>query len=85
MLIGYSPARVARPYQTLTIVLNIAVVVLALVVVALVRGYYMDIIETIFPQIDPGSLWPSIVLAIILLIVVSLLNILAIRHKVNGI
>ena len=85
LLIGYSPARVARPYQTLTIVLNIAVVVLALVVVALVRGYYMDIIETIFPQIDPGSLLPSIALAILLLIVVSLLNILAIRHKVNSI
>ena len=85
LLIGYSPARVARPYQTLTIVLNIAVAVIALVVVALVRGYYMDIIETIFPQIDPGSLWPSVVLAIILLVVVSLLNILAIRHKVNRI
>ena len=85
LLIGYSPARVARPYQTLTIVLNIAVAVIALVVVALVRGYYMDIIETIFPQIDPGSLWPSIALAIILLVVVSLLNILAIRHKVNRI
>ena len=85
LLIGYSPARVARPYQTLTILLNIAVAVIALVVVALVRGYYMDIIETIFPQIDPGSLWPSIALAIILLVVVSLLNILAIRHKVNRI
>ena len=85
LLIGYSPARVARPYQTLTIVLNMAVALIAWGVVALVRGYYMDIIETIFPQIDPGSLWPSAVLALILLTVVSLLNILVIRHQINRI
>ena len=85
LLIGYSPARVARPYQTLTIVLNMAVALIAWVVVALVRGYYMDIVETIFPQIDPGSLWPSAVLALILLTVVSLLNILVIRHQINRI
>lgn len=85
LLIGYSPARVARPYQTLTIVLNMAVALIAWGVVALVRGYYMDIVETIFPQIDPGSLWPSAVLALILLAVVSLLNILVIRHQINRI
>ena len=85
LLIGYSPARVALPYQTLTIVLNVVVAVIAIVVVALVRGYYMDIIETIFPQIDPGTLWPSVLLAVILLVVVSLLNILAIRHKISSI
>ena len=85
LLIGYSPARVARPYQTLTIVLNMAVALIAWGVVALVRGYYMDIVETIFPQIDPGSLWPSAVLALILLTVVSLLNILVIRHQINRI
>lgn len=85
LLIGYSPARVARPYQTLTIVLNMAVALIAWGVVALVRGYYMDIVETIFPQIDPGSLWPSAVLALILLTVVSLLNILVIRHQITRI
>jgi cell division protein FtsX len=82
LLIGYSPTKVALPYQILTIVLNLIVVVIALIIVAMIRKYYMGIIETIFPQIEEGSLIPSIFVGIILLVVVSILNIFAIRRKI---
>lgn len=82
LLIGYSPTKVALPYQILTIVLNLIVVVIALIIVAMIRKYYMGIIETIFPQIEEGSLMPSILVGIILLVVVSILNIFAIRRKI---
>ena len=61
LLIGYKPTQVARPYQLLTIGLNIAVLVIALVVLYFVRNYYMDVIETLFPDIKMAQwfqLWP---------------------------
>jgi hypothetical protein len=57
-------------------------VAIALIIVAMIRKYYMEIIETIFPQIEEGSLMPSILVGIILLVVVSILNIFAIRRKI---
>ena len=82
LLIGYSPTKVALPYQILTIVLNAVVVVIALIIVAMIRKYYMEVIETIFPQIEEGSLMPSVLVGVVLLIVVSILNIFAIRRKI---
>jgi len=82
LLIGYSPAKVALPYQILTIALNLIVVLLSLFIVSILRSNYMDIIEAIFPQIEEGSLKPAILVGGILLFTVSILNIFAIRRKI---
>lgn len=82
LLIGYSPARVAMPYQVLTIALNVAVLFMAWAVLSVARGYYMDILTTLFPQMEPGGLWPSIVAGLILFLVVSVLNVIVVRRKV---
>lgn len=82
LLIGYSPSNVARPYQLLTIGLNVLVLLIALMVIVLVRGYYMDIIITLFPEMDDGSLQPSLCLGATLFILVSVCNIIAIRRKI---
>lgn len=82
LLIGYSPDRVATPYQVLTIALNVAVLFMAWAVLSVVRGYYMDILTTLFPQIESGGLWPSVVAGLILFLVVSVLNVLVVRRKV---
>ncbi len=82
LLIGYSPGQVARPYQVLTIVLNMVVLVVAWCVLAFVRGYYMDIVETLFPNIDSVTMMPAIMLGVMLFVVVSVCNILVIRHKI---
>lgn len=82
LLIGYGPARVAMPYQALTAVLNVAVLIIAWIILYAVRGYYMEIIETLFPQIDEGSLMPAISVGLLLFAVVTLINVLIIRRKV---
>ena len=82
LLIGYSPANVSKPYQLLTMGLNIVVLIVAWVILFFLRFYYMDFIETLFPDIDEGSMLPAILLGLVLFFIVSVLNIIAIRRKV---
>ena len=82
LLIGYSPANVSKPYQLLTMGLSIVVLIVAWVVLFFLRSYYMDFIETLFPDIDEGSMLPAILLGLVLFFIVSVLNIIAIRRKV---
>lgn len=56
LLIGYSPARVARPYQLLTVILNLAVLLLGCVVVMSVRSLYLDTIMNLYPGAGGGSM-----------------------------
>lgn len=85
LLIGYSPSRVSRPYQVLTFLLNVSVFVLALVLLYFVRRYYMGVVVTLFPQIDESFMLPALFIGLSLLVLVSLINIVAIRHKVLNI
>lgn len=85
MLIGYSPSQVARPYQLLTLALNVLVLAIVLVAVSLLRGEYMDMLQTLYPNIDDGSLLPAVALGLMLLAVVTLVNIAAVRRKVTAI
>ncbi len=85
LLIGYSPGRVAAPYQWLTIGLNVGVLLIAWLALFFLRGYYMNIIETLFPEIDGGTMFPAIILGIGLFVLVSVFNIIAIRRKIISI
>lgn len=85
LLIGYSPHSVARPYQLLTIGLNCGVLVIALVALFFIRGYYMGIIGSLFPDIEQGGMAAACALGVALLLIVSACNIIAIRHKIVSI
>lgn len=85
LLIGFSPAAVARPYQVLTVALNAAVAVIGILVLYMVRGGYMDMLRRVVPDLQKGSLWPALLTAGILFLVVSVLNVLAVRRKVDSI
>ena len=85
LLIGYSPARVARPYQLLTIVLNLVVLALGIVAVMVVRSLYLDTVMNLYPDDGSGSVLPAVVTGVIIFIGVSALNILIIRRKINAI
>lgn len=82
LLIGYSPLRVALPYEMLTLGLNAFVLIVALIIISFVREYYLDVIMTLFPQIDEGSMWPAILLGLSLFIIVSVINQIAIYRKI---
>lgn len=83
LLIGYSPARVALPYQLLTICMNAAVLLLAVGGLCLLRSFYMKQLWSVFPQMSDGSILPAILLGIILFAVVSIVNALIIRRRIN--
>lgn len=55
LLIGYSPARVARPYQFLTLGLNTIVLAISLCLVAWIRHSYTGALYLLFPQLEIGS------------------------------
>ena len=85
LLIGYSPSLVAMPYQLLTIGLNLVVLLIALVVLSLLRGYYMKVIETLFPDIDEGNILPSVAVGLCLFALISVVNVIAVRRKVMSV
>ena len=85
LLIGYSPTLVAMPYQLLTIGLNLVVLLIALVVLSLLRGYYMEVIETLFPDIDEGNILPSVAVGLCLFALISVVNVIAVRRKVMSV
>lgn len=82
LLIGYSPWRVAMPYQMLAMGLNMVVLLITLILIYVVRGYYMTMIAAVFPQIEDATLLPAILVGLALFVVVTLLNIFIIRNKV---
>lgn len=84
LLAGYTPAQVALPYQLLTVGLNLCVWLLAMGGVFLARAYYLGVLEDFFPQSEAGSLWIMLVVGLCLFAVVSVINIGAIRRKVNS-
>ena len=85
LLIGYSPNKVALPYQLLTVGLNVIVLVLSIGLVSWLCSFYIDSIRILFPQLETGSLWAAISMGILLFIVVSVINILAVKKKVLSI
>lgn len=85
LLIGYSPARVALPYQLLVLGLNTLVLLLGLLSVMFVRSYYGEWIVRLFPGAELGSLAPSVWVGSLLFIFVSVLNLWIIRKKINGV
>ena len=82
LLIGYRPAQVALPYQMLTIGLNLLIYGLALLAIFFARSYYMDLIETLFPNIEDGNMLPAITVGALLFVLVSLSNYAIIARKI---
>ena len=83
LLIGYRPSQVARPYQLLTIALNAVVLVLSILVVCLVRNYYIRIVDSLFPTASSSTLWPAIALGTLLFSIVTAVNLLVIQKKIK--
>lgn len=85
LLIGYTPSRVARPYQILTILLNLIVFVLAVFAVLMVRKLYINYLSETFPIVGKDGVGWMITVACVIFFIVSLINIVVIRKKVTHI
>lgn len=85
LLIGYSPAQVARPYQMLAVVLNLSVLLLGIAIVIGIRGTYLPMITSLLPDAGNESLLPALLTGACVFLLVSVLNIVMVRRKVDGI
>lgn len=85
LMIGFSPAAVARPYQVLTVGLNAAVAAMGVLLVWMARDAYLDMLRRMVPDLQEGSLLPALLTAGGLFLLVSVLNVLAVRRKVESI
>ena len=74
LLIGYSPSRVALPYQMLTLVLILAVLVASFSLLLIIRGYYIDIVETLFPDLPSTGVAPTLGIGLALFLFVTGIN-----------
>ncbi len=85
LLIGYSPQRVSMPYQLLTLGLNVGVLVIAIVLLIVARSQYLGLFESFFPNFETPTMVYSLVCGVVVLIVVSIINAIAIKSKVMSI
>ena len=74
LLIGYSPSRVALPYQMLTLALNFAVLVASFSLLLMIRSYYIDIVETLFPDLPSTGVAPTLGIGLALFLFVTGIN-----------
>lgn len=81
MLLGYSPAQVSRCYYAFVAAVNAAVLVLAVVaLVVLSRLWTSALAET---GLQPASLWPAVAVAAAVMVVITGLNAIVIRHQIR--
>ena len=85
LLIGYSPARVAMPYQLLTIGMNAGVLLIATCLLLYLRTFYLQKLHTVFPQMTEGSILLTMLLGLALFVIVSIANCIVVRRRINRI
>lgn len=83
LLIGYSPASVSLPYQLLTIGMNAMVFGIALILLTVIRRYYMEMLWVMFPNIQNSGITSALGVGGLIFCVVSILNVIIIRRKIN--
>lgn len=85
ILMGYSVSRVAVPYQVLTVVMNFSVLILSVIILLLVRSVYIDALSYIITDLGDRNVLQSCICGVILFVLVSAYNIIAIRRKIKSI
>lgn len=82
-LIGYAKKVVVRPYELLSIGMNIVVLLLSVAIVIIVRMKYCDVVRNVWPDFDGSGILPTLVGGIAIFVLLSCLNIIVIRRKVE--
>ena len=82
-LIGYTKSHVVRPYELLATGMNVAILLLAMIIVVVVRIKYIAVVQTVWVDFAGAGIFSSIVTGVAVFCLLSLLNILVIRGKVD--
>lgn len=81
MLLGYSPAEVARPYIHMVVAVNAVILAGGCIVAVLAAGIWRPALATV--GATPTSIWPTILAGAALMAIVSLLSVVSIRSRVR--
>ena len=84
LLLGYAPVRVALPYQLLTLGLNLCVLLAALPLLWLVRGWYLPELAVLQEGYSPAGVGVTVLCGAALAALLSLFNAIAIRRKIDS-
>ena len=85
LLIGYTTRSVAWPYQMLTLVLNVGILLVSICAVLILRGYYYDYLLALSPSLDKSSPMLMIALGVGAVLVLSMLNFIVIHNRIQQI
>jgi len=82
LLLGYSPGQVSRPYILMVMVINTAVLVVSIIIMLLVRLYYLPQLQGLG---EPGgSIVPAIVVAVAIMALMGCSSIFIIKRKIGS-
>lgn len=81
LVLGYSPNQVSRTYINMVIIINCAVMVVSVILMLLMRAYYMPMLKAM--DVSGGSIWLALIVAVVIMALISLGNILAIKRKIK--
>ena len=82
-LIGFTPNRIAMPYNLITASLNLSIFVVSIVATILIRAKYLDYLGEVFGIEASGSAFVSIVAGIVISVAITAFNVLVIRRKIR--
>ncbi|MBP3640051.1 MAG: ABC transporter permease [Muribaculaceae bacterium] len=81
MLLGYSPAEVARPYIHMVVAVNAAILAGGCIVAVLAAGIWRPALATVGAA--QTSIWPTVMAGATLMAIVSVLSVVSIRSRVR--
>ncbi len=83
MLLGYSPRYVARYYESMVAVSNVVITIISLTATFVARGFWSDGLIAI--GLGESSVLPTIIVALLYLVGVTILDVCVIRSRMKSI
>lgn len=81
MLLGYTPAQVARYYQLLVARVNLIVLLLSSAILFTAATLWQSSLGTL--GLTPTPIWPTLLIGLLLILIITAANLIAIRAKVR--
>ena len=85
VLIGYSPSRVAMPYNLMALVLNLSILAVSLVMIFLSQDLYMEQLSAIAGYRIATSSSMTIIVGVLFTAIIIAFNIFVINRKIRNI
>ena len=82
LLLGYSPSQVAKTYINMVAAINVAVLILAVIIMLVARSCYMPMLKAL--GTSGGTIVIALVVAVIIMALITTGNIIAIKRKINS-